>query len=48
VPAANAPAVESLRSAGFTERYRTVRMYRGPRVAWDPAALFAAHNLFWG
>ena len=48
VPAANAPAVESLRSAGFAERYRTVRMYRGPRVAWDPGAVFAAHNLFWG
>jgi ribosomal protein S18 acetylase RimI-like enzyme len=48
VPAGNAAAVESLRSAGFAERYRTVRMYRGPRVAWDPAAVFAAHNLFWG
>ena len=48
VPAANTAAVEALASAGFAERYRTVRMYRGPRVAWDPAALFAAHNLFWG
>jgi ribosomal protein S18 acetylase RimI-like enzyme len=48
VPAANTAAVEALRSAGFAERYRTVRMYRGPRVVWDPAALFAAHNLFWG
>ena len=48
VPAANAAAVGWLESAGFQERYRTIRMYRGPRVAWDPAALFAAHNLFWG
>ena len=48
VPAANAAAVGWLESAGFKERYRTIRMYRGPRVAWDPAALFAAHNLFWG
>jgi GNAT superfamily N-acetyltransferase len=48
VPAANAAAVGWLASAGFQERYRTIRMHRGPRVAWDPAALFAAHNLFWG
>jgi GNAT superfamily N-acetyltransferase len=48
VPAANTAAVESLESAGFTERYRTIRMHRGPRIAWDPSALFAAHNLFWG
>jgi GNAT superfamily N-acetyltransferase len=48
LPAANTAAVGSLRSAGFTERYRTIRMHRGPRVSWDPAALFAAHNLFWG
>jgi hypothetical protein len=48
VPAANTPAVQSLESAGFSERYRTVRMYRGPRVPWNPAALFGAHNLFWG
>jgi GNAT superfamily N-acetyltransferase len=48
VPAANAPALRSLESAGFQERYRTVRMYRGPRVPWNPAALFGAHNLFWG
>jgi ribosomal protein S18 acetylase RimI-like enzyme len=48
VPAANAAAARWLESAGFRERYRTIRMYRGPRVAWDPAALFAAHNLFWG
>jgi GNAT superfamily N-acetyltransferase len=48
VPAANGAAVDALASAGFAERYRTVRMHRGPRVAWDPAALFAAHNLFWG
>jgi hypothetical protein len=48
VPAANAAAVGWLEAAGFNERYRTIRMYRGPRVAWDPAALFAAHNLFWG
>jgi predicted N-acetyltransferase YhbS len=48
VPAANAAAVGWLGSAGFRERYRTIRMHRGPRVAWDPAALFAAHNLFWG
>jgi ribosomal protein S18 acetylase RimI-like enzyme len=48
VPAANTPAVRSLESAGFSERSRTVRMHRGPRVPWDPAALFGAHNLFWG
>jgi len=48
VPAANPAAVPFLEAAGFTERYRTVRMYRGPRVPWDPAALFGAHNLFWG
>jgi GNAT superfamily N-acetyltransferase len=48
VPAANTAAVGSLRSAGFTQRYRTIRMHRGPRVPWDPAALFGAHNLFWG
>ena len=48
VPAANPTAVELLEAAGFSERYRTIRMHRGPRVPWDPAALFAAHNLFWG
>jgi ribosomal protein S18 acetylase RimI-like enzyme len=48
VPAANGAAVGWLESAGFQERYRTIRMHRGPRLAWDPAALFAAHNLFWG
>jgi ribosomal protein S18 acetylase RimI-like enzyme len=48
VPAGNTAAVEFLEAAGFTEVYRTIRMYRGPRVAWDPAALFGAHNLFWG
>jgi hypothetical protein len=48
VPAANPAAVRFLEAAGFSERYRTVRMHRGPRVAWVPAALFGAHNLFWG
>ena len=48
VPAGNTAAVGALQSAGFAERYRTVRMHRGPRVTWDPAALFTAHNLFWG
>jgi GNAT superfamily N-acetyltransferase len=48
VPAANTEAVQSLQSAGFTERSRTIRMHRGPRVRWNPAALFGAHNLFWG
>jgi ribosomal protein S18 acetylase RimI-like enzyme len=48
VPAANAPAVGFLSSAGFSERFRTIRMHRGPRVPWDPAALFGAYNLFWG
>jgi ribosomal protein S18 acetylase RimI-like enzyme len=48
VPAANGAAIGWLESAGFQERYRTIRMHRGPRLAWDPAALFAAHNLFWG
>jgi GNAT superfamily N-acetyltransferase len=48
VPAANTTAVRSLEAAGFSERYRTVRMHRGPRVPWNPAALFGAHNLFWG
>jgi ribosomal protein S18 acetylase RimI-like enzyme len=48
VPTANATAVDALEAAGFTEVYRTIRMYRGPHVPWDPAALFGAHNLFWG
>jgi GNAT superfamily N-acetyltransferase len=48
VPAANPAAVQFLEAAGFSEAYRTVRMHRGPRVTWDPAALFGAHNLFWG
>ena len=48
VPAANPAAVRFLRAAGFSERFRTLRMHRGPRVPWDPAALFGAHNLFWG
>jgi len=48
VPAANPAAIQFLEAAGFSERYRTVRMHRGPRVPWDPAALFGAHNLFWG
>jgi GNAT superfamily N-acetyltransferase len=48
VPAANTAAMRSLEAAGFAERYRTVRMHRGPRVPWNPAALFGAHNLFWG
>jgi ribosomal protein S18 acetylase RimI-like enzyme len=48
LPAANTAAVEFLEAAGFTEVHRTIRMYRGPRVPWDPAALFGAHNLFWG
>jgi hypothetical protein len=34
--------------AGFSEHSRTIRMHRGPRVPWNPAALFGAHNLFWG
>jgi len=48
LPAANPAAVAFLEAAGFSERYRTIRMHRGPRVPWDPAALFGAHNLFWG
>ncbi|HEX2374817.1 MAG TPA: GNAT family N-acetyltransferase [Actinomycetota bacterium] len=48
VPAANPTAVQFLEAAGFSERYRTIRMHRGPRVPWDPATLFGAHNLFWG
>lgn len=48
VPTANGAAVEFLEEAGFADVYRTIRMYRGPRVRWDPAALFGAHNLFWG
>jgi GNAT superfamily N-acetyltransferase len=48
VPAANSAAVEFLRAAGFSERFRTLRMHRGPRIGWDPAAVFGAHNLFWG
>jgi GNAT superfamily N-acetyltransferase len=48
VPAANPAAGEFLQAAGFSERFRTLRMRRGPRVPWDPAALFGAHNLFWG
>jgi GNAT superfamily N-acetyltransferase len=48
VPDANAAAVRALLAAGFAERYRTVRMHRGPDVPWRPAALFGAFNLFWG
>ena len=48
VPTGNTAAVEALEAAGFAEVYRTIRMHRGPRVPWDPAALFGAHNLFWG
>jgi hypothetical protein len=48
VPAANTPALRSLEVAGFSEHSRTIRMHRGPRVPWNPAALFGAHNLFWG
>ena len=48
VPTGNTAAVETLEAAGFAEVYRTIRMHRGPRVPWDPAALFGAHNLFWG
>jgi ribosomal protein S18 acetylase RimI-like enzyme len=48
VPAANPAALAFLEAAGFSERFRTVRMHRGPRLRWDPAALFGAHNLFWG
>jgi ribosomal protein S18 acetylase RimI-like enzyme len=48
VPATNTRAVQVLEAAGFRERYRTVRMHRGPRVPWHPTAVFAAHNLFWG
>jgi predicted N-acetyltransferase YhbS len=48
VPTANSTAIDALEAAGFTEVYRTIRMYRGPHVPWDPAALFGAHNLFWG
>jgi ribosomal protein S18 acetylase RimI-like enzyme len=48
VPAANPAAVAFLEAAGFSERFRTVRMHRGPRLRWEPAALFGAHNLFWG
>jgi GNAT superfamily N-acetyltransferase len=48
VPATNTRAVQALEAAGFRERYRTVRMQRGPRIPWHPTAVFAAHNLFWG
>ena len=48
IPAANPVAVRFLEAAGFREHSRTLRMHRGPRVPWDPAALFGAHNLFWG
>jgi ribosomal protein S18 acetylase RimI-like enzyme len=48
VPAANPAALAFLEAAGFSERFRTVRMHRGPRLRWDPGALFGAHNLFWG
>jgi GNAT superfamily N-acetyltransferase len=48
VPAANPVAVRFLEAAGFTEHSRTLRMHRGPRVHWDPAAVFGAHNLFCG
>jgi GNAT superfamily N-acetyltransferase len=48
VPAANADALRFLEGAGFAEQFRTIRMHRGPHVPWDPAAVFGAHNLFWG
>ena len=48
VPATNTRAVQALEAAGFRERYRTVRMHRGPRIPWHPTAVFAAQNLFWG
>jgi predicted N-acetyltransferase YhbS len=48
VPAANPAAVELLQASGFSEQFRTLRMHRGPRIGWDPAAVFGAHNLFWG
>jgi GNAT superfamily N-acetyltransferase len=48
VPAANPAAVEFLQASGFSEHFRTLRMHRGPRIGWDPAAVFGAHNLFWG
>jgi len=48
VPTANTTAVDALEAAGFSEVHRTIRMHRGPHVPWDPAALFGAHNLFWG
>jgi GNAT superfamily N-acetyltransferase len=48
LPAANTAAVQALQAAGFRERDRTVRMHRGPHVPWRPAAMFGAHNLFWG
>jgi GNAT superfamily N-acetyltransferase len=48
VPEANPAAVRFLRAAGLSERFRTLRMHRGPPVPWDPAAVFGAHNLFWG
>ena len=48
VPTANTVATEALEAAGFSEVHRTIRMHRGPRLGWDPAALFGAHSLFWG
>jgi len=48
VPATNTRAVQALEAAGFRERYRTVRMHRGPRIPWHPTAVFAAQSLFWG
>jgi GNAT superfamily N-acetyltransferase len=48
VPAGNTLARRALEAAGFSERDRTVRMHRGPRVPWRPTAVFGAHNLFWG
>jgi GNAT superfamily N-acetyltransferase len=48
LPEQNTVAVEALAAAGFRERFRTVRMHRGPAVSWRPATQFGAHTLFWG
>jgi GNAT superfamily N-acetyltransferase len=48
LPAGNRAGLLALAAAGFRERSGTTRMRLGPPLPWRPAAVFGAHNLFWG
>jgi GNAT superfamily N-acetyltransferase len=48
VPAGNRVGLRALKTAGFREHSVTTRMRLGPPLPWRPAAVFGAHNLFWG